>query len=523
MYGESQTAWSTRVCYKTNGVHYPEFAIGDKKTLGDLYWVVNGTVDYNQATYIGKQGDMVAYVIDDTITAELCSPAKPIDSGVGIDPSNPPDVPTIEFVNPPKEICIDNESITISATASDNVGLKSVTYSISVNGVTVYGPYTDDTNKQQYDISYVLTTSQLQVGDTVQLYAQAVNVFNVSATKTIDLIVENCDSGPPQIQVAPLPIDATKGKICYSSLNTDNTLTIQMNITDDTSVDRWSVTDGTWTQDSETYPENTLDTGTVSVNVPVTVPEKVTYTETQTGKPVDIVFILDVSGSMSRAINSMANQIQSFCDSLNARNINWQAAVTIYSDINIGEPILQHPFRSKTEVSTLIQDFTSLTDGSGTDGWRMMGGGDAAESGLEGIMQGAMSYTFREGSVREFILLTDAKVHTQSDGYSSYTIPQVIQALQENHVRLSIVSKINGTEQKQLKPMADATGGRYYDIYSGNYGLAMSELADDIIVSAEFIPDSEKTITITAWDKSGKTATQTLQLQFTDCSYNPAS
>jgi hypothetical protein len=266
MYGESQTSWSTRLRYRTNGVHYPEFVVGDKKTLGDLYWVINGTVDYNQATYIGKQGDMVAYVVDDTITTELCSPQKPIDEDVGIDPNNPPDVPKIDFVNPPAQICMEDENITLHAVASDDIGLKSVTYGISVNGIDVYGPYTDDINQLQHTISYMITTSQLQVGDTVHLYAQAINAFNVSAAKMIDILVANCDTAPPVITLSSTVA-------CYSDLS-NNQATVTLRVTDDRSIDRWEASCGAWTQ-NQSY-DNTNDTGDITLNVPITVPASVT-------------------------------------------------------------------------------------------------------------------------------------------------------------------------------------------------------------------------------------------------------
>jgi|GEM_PF-2791984 len=192
MYGDSQTAWSTRLRYKTNGVRYPEFVVGEKKTLSDIYWVNNGVVNYTQATYIGKQGDMVAYVIDELITDHLCQPEKPIDNEIGIDPSNPPDLPTVEFINPSSSICLEDKSVTISATVKDPVELKSVTYGILLNGIEIYGPYTDSLSRPEHRIDYFIDVERLQAGDTIQLHITAVNAFNVSVTQTIDLLVESC-------------------------------------------------------------------------------------------------------------------------------------------------------------------------------------------------------------------------------------------------------------------------------------------------------------------------------------------
>lgn len=208
IYGNSQTSWATQLRYRTNGVKNAEFAVGELKELTQISWLSNGVVSYEQATYIGRQNDMVAYRIDDTVTESLCAPEKPMDEEVGIDPENPPDVPSVTFDLTLPEICFDEETTTIIGTAIDAVGLKEVQYGVLLNGMQLIGPYTDEVSGYNHSVTYQLNPSEWQIGDTAQIYIEAKNLYGQTAMLTQDILVVNCE---PPIVTQPCGVSTASG------------------------------------------------------------------------------------------------------------------------------------------------------------------------------------------------------------------------------------------------------------------------------------------------------------------------
>lgn len=276
--GDSQTAWSTQLRYKTNGVKYPEFVIGGKKELSSIGWIQEGIVDYTQATYIGKQGDIVAFRVDEEFTNEMCQPEKSIDSSVGVDKNNPPDIPEIEFTNAVTEVCYEDDQVAImNAVVTDNTGLKDVTYGMSVNGVYIQGPYTDQVNGLQRNLNFQISAMQLEIGDTVRLHITAVNTFNVSGSKTLDIVVASCDIEPPVISLTTI-LPQTSGKYCYRDVSSGNA-PIHIKVTDDRWLVSWSGTATNWS-DSRRYDaegeSRVTDTGVIATQVPIIMPAQAT-------------------------------------------------------------------------------------------------------------------------------------------------------------------------------------------------------------------------------------------------------
>lgn len=275
--GNTQTAWSTQLRYKTNGVHYADFVIGTAKTMTDLYWVANGIVDYTQATYIGKQGDMVAYLVDPIFASNICLPEKPpIDTEVGIDPLNPPDVPLVEFINAPTTFCFESNTLVVDVNLSDTIGLKEVTYATIINGSYVAGPYTDILTGVQNNLQFSLTSDHVIVGDSVQFYVSLTNIFGVKTIKTLDVLVQTCDAAPPVVTLSTTLTANASNKYCYSDL-VNHIIPIKLRITDDFKVAGWTASCGTWNA-TQQYSSGLNDTDTVSLDVGIVVPAMTTDT-----------------------------------------------------------------------------------------------------------------------------------------------------------------------------------------------------------------------------------------------------
>lgn len=192
IYGNSQTAWSTELRYQTNGVQLPEHAVGVRKDISALAWLEGDIIDYETATYIGKQNDMVSYRLEEEVTTTSCAPAKNLDNSIGVDAENPPDVPLLSFLNLIEEICVTDPITTIDLSIKDFAGLKVLDYGTRLNGYDYVGPFTDEVETLEEIISFDLDPSTMQAGDTIELYLTAMNVFGATSNISAEILVVNC-------------------------------------------------------------------------------------------------------------------------------------------------------------------------------------------------------------------------------------------------------------------------------------------------------------------------------------------
>lgn len=276
--GDSQSAWVDGVRYKTNGVRNPEFVIGSKKTMADIGWISNGTVDYSRATYVGKQGDIAGYTISEDFFKEMCPPRHTIDKEIGVDPNNPTDVPKIVFLDKPKTVCIDDGNVEVKASVTDSFALKEITMFIAVNGEQVYGPFTSQVEGKQQTITFPINTTSLEEGDSIRLEVTVKNSFDITATDYLDIFAENCDESPPVIVSFDTTMAKMEDKYCYKSIGADGA-TFNFRITDDKQVASWSATSSFGWTDEGDFLDSTnrvTDTGVVSIKVPVPKPQPLT-------------------------------------------------------------------------------------------------------------------------------------------------------------------------------------------------------------------------------------------------------
>lgn len=198
----------------------------------------------------------------------------------------------------------------------------------------------------------------------------------------------------------------------------------------------------------------------------------------------DIVFVIDKTGSMGSKINQVKNNIDGFVNKLTENGINVNLGLVTYGDVNPsqgGDPVVKTAMTSdlgqfKAEINSI-----SLT-----------GGGDYYESGLEGIADttnGALSYSLRTDSAKQFILVTDAPVHDNSndgdggDGKSTFDIDDVATDLSSKGIKLTVVSTDSSDTKTQLQRLSTPTGGEYIDINS-NFQDQLSSYASKIMIDA---------------------------------------
>lgn len=203
--GIEQTRWSEGIQYKSSGVNYPEHSIGSFKSLNNLLWIQNGTIDYSKAPFIGGKNDIVVYRLDEEFIKSICPPQKLIDAGIS---SNGPD---IQFKDVPKDLCgnkylikEENPNIkdslfeVLNVYMTDTLGIKSFSCSLKINGKLVKEPEVITLEKKkEFSHSLSLDTTLLDPGDTILISITATNESGINSTKDLKLLAVNCKKETP--------------------------------------------------------------------------------------------------------------------------------------------------------------------------------------------------------------------------------------------------------------------------------------------------------------------------------------
>lgn len=116
-----------------------------------------------------------------------------------------------------------------------------------------------------------------------------------------------------------------------------------------------------------------------------------------TERGVDLVFVIDTTGSMSDKIESLLATCSRFADDFNALHLNHRIAIVSFGDLRIeGDRIQNTAFTSNVEATK--KSLRNIP--------RNSGGGNEGESSLEALER-ALSLPFRSGAVKAIVLITD--------------------------------------------------------------------------------------------------------------------
>lgn len=113
---------------------------------------------------------------------------------------------------------------------------------------------------------------------------------------------------------------------------------------------------------------------------------------------IDIVFIIDRSGSMGDDIDDVRRNVGQFVDKLSAQGFDYQLGLVSYES---------NPKRYAltNNVETFKDNLRNIDVGGGT------------ENGLDAIMEAINRYVFELNSFKYFVLIGDEKIYSD-DGYS---------------------------------------------------------------------------------------------------------
>ncbi|GMX65914.1 hypothetical protein Elgi_51850 [Paenibacillus elgii] len=173
----------------------------------------------------------------------------------------------------------------------------------------------------------------------------------------------------------------------------------------------------------------------------------------------DIVFVIDVTGSMGEVIDYVKETVSSFVDSVPSGS---NFAIVAYRDIN---------FVDIYNLDFEFFDFTNNKDllKAQLDNLVASGGEDLEESGLEAIDMALQKLTGSKNSKR-IIFITDAPVHDKgtSQGMSGFFLEEIISKLQTNHVTLDAIAPQSGLAYEQIIKLVQSNHGTLYDINDAN-------------------------------------------------------
>ncbi len=164
-----------------------------------------------------------------------------------------------------------------------------------------------------------------------------------------------------------------------------------------------------------------------------------------TGRGVDLVFVIDTTGSMSDKIESLLATCSRFVEDFNALRLNHRIAIVAFGDLRVrGDRIQNTAFTSNVEVTQ--KSLRNIP--------RNSGGGNEGESSLEALER-ALSLPFRPDAVKAIVLITDEPAdqhHIQAD--------DMIGRLAERETLVFVASP----PHDYFKRMAQRNGGKWYRI-----------------------------------------------------------
>jgi outer membrane protein OmpA-like peptidoglycan-associated protein/Mg-chelatase subunit ChlD len=178
--------------------------------------------------------------------------------------------------------------------------------------------------------------------------------------------------------------------------------------------------------------------------------------------PIDIVFIIDQTGSMRQEVNEVKTNISEFTKRLSGKGVDSRLAMITFGDR------VERRTNFTDDVNTFI---------SWIDELRIGGGGDDNENALEGLAA-ATALRFRPSAQKIFIIVTDAMFHQKGDhgdGRTDYTTKTMSDFLAKNTIRLFAITPPKILEYDTL---VTATKGKRFDIVAD-----FSSILDDFTAS----------------------------------------
>ena len=175
-----------------------------------------------------------------------------------------------------------------------------------------------------------------------------------------------------------------------------------------------------------------------------------TLADATTMQKVDVIFVLDETESMRDNIRGIRAYVDFLFDAFAREGRDATFGLVTFTD-NV----------RRIGHTDDLGAFKNWLFHIGVDG-----GGDIAEAGLDAIMTVVQEMEFRKGAQRFIVLASDAAFHDADyDGRSAYSLDQVIEALQNERIRVDVI----GLDYLPIRQIGLATGGTWRAIPGRGY------------------------------------------------------
>ena len=175
---------------------------------------------------------------------------------------------------------------------------------------------------------------------------------------------------------------------------------------------------------------------------------------------INIVFIIDTTGSMDSYIKGVKERAIEFSNILNARGVSFKFGLIGFGDLNEKEKPSVYRFTSdiakfQKQVKHIPRTF----------------GGDIPESSLDALetsVELLKSEKVKENSKNIFILITDAPPHIPTE--SGMSVEDICNMLTENNVTTYVAARRDRESREAYEPLV-VSGGKYYDLNEKFYDI----------------------------------------------------
>ena len=170
---------------------------------------------------------------------------------------------------------------------------------------------------------------------------------------------------------------------------------------------------------------------------------------------LDLVFVIDTTGSMGSEISVVKNNIANYAKKLDNSNIPYYIAIVDYRDFADRAYSYDYPY-------SVIQDFSDNIDTilTGVNKLSLGNGGDTNETVYSGLMTGLDELHWGEKSVKKVILIGDAPP-LDPEPYTNFELNGVCDSLNEKGVSVYTVAT-GGSSISKFTSIATNTGGISY-------------------------------------------------------------
>jgi len=313
------------------------------------------------------------------------------------------------------------------------------------------------------------------------------NGLTLSASTAIEMTVHALPVGSPRLTVSASPKVQTyqRGKNTYAVRvgrgNFDGAITVEFNdLPPGVTAPTTTIPAGQIESMGELSADGTAKPGTYKAAVTArAAPDGVTVeSQTELGVevraaprvPVDVVLVLDCTGSMQKTVTGIGAALPAFGSELEKGWLDTRFGLVGFQDTTLGQP-LKIPRIKGERMTAELAPFRDAVHRL-----KLGGGGGEGESSLDGLAEAA-DCPFRVSAVRVLLLVTDGGPK-RSDGRMK-SAAETVKYLRNKRIdQLHVVALPD--HRKAFEPLWEGAKGKYLDLAQANTTGEYAKLLADL-------------------------------------------